>query len=179
MKGRKEGRKERRKGGEGRGGEGEGREGKGREGKGREGKGREGKGREGKGREGREGKEGRKVLQEVARQSCADCSGQCHYLVTLTLDGAHAQFGVISWSGNPDRFLVADWWGGLRLQPGSTSGTQAQESCHRRKLRKFLELRSKLASFASALEEFTKSRPQDLRGQGPFFCASIPSLQCF
>ena len=107
------------------------------------------------------------LLAQRPREQKAASALQRHYLATLAPDEAHAQFDVASWPANPDRFLVADWWGGLqRLQPGSTSGTHAQESWHRHKCKNYLQLRSDLASFASALEDFTKSRLQDLHGQG-------------
>jgi hypothetical protein len=53
-----------------------------------------------------------------------------------------------------------------RLQPGSASGTQAQESWHRWKLKKYMGLRTNLSAFAQSLANFTKSRLMDLRGQG-------------
>ena len=48
--------------------------------------------------------------------------------------------------------MLADWWQGLhRIQPGSASGTQAQESWHRHKLKKYLKLKQKMSVFLETL----------------------------
>ena len=92
---------------------------------------------------------------------------QRHYFVKHSHQQAQAAFGVLDWSGQPNQFYTAEWWCGLqRIQPGSASGTQAQESWQRWKLKKYLGLRSSLSTFAQSLADFTKSRLADLRGQG-------------
>ena len=92
---------------------------------------------------------------------------QRHYFVKHSRQQAQAAFGAFDWPGEPTTFYTAEWWCGLqRIQPGSASGTQAQESWHRWKLKKYLGLRSSLQSFASSLASFTKSRLMDLRAAG-------------
>ena len=60
---------------------------------------------------------------------------QRHYLVKHDRRQAQETFKAQDWSGDTNSFYTADWWCGLqRLQPGSASGTQAQESWHRWKL---------------------------------------------
>lgn len=59
------------------------------------------------------------------------------------------------------------------MQPGSASGSQAQESWHRHKLKKYItELRQNVPAFVSSLESFTRSRLQQLCLAG----ASLPDL---
>ena len=53
------------------------------------------------------------------------------------------------------------------MQPGSASGTQAQESWHRHKLKKYLGLRTALPTFVESLDNFAKSRLAD-QGSEPF-----------
>ena len=92
---------------------------------------------------------------------------QRHYLVKHGRQQAQANFKVEDWPGEQNTFYTAEWWCGLqRIQPGSASGTQAQESWHRWKLKKYLGLRSDLSSFSKNLADFTKSRLMDLRGEG-------------
>ncbi|CAK9108613.1 unnamed protein product, partial [Durusdinium trenchii] len=92
---------------------------------------------------------------------------QRHYFVKHSRQQAQTAFGAFDWPGEPTTFYTAEWWCGLqRIQPGSASGTQAQESWHRWKLKKYLGLRSSLQSFASSLASFTKSRLMDLRAAG-------------
>ena len=64
---------------------------------------------------------------------------------------------------------MVDWWGGLcRLQPGSASGTQAQESWHRHRLKKRIgNLRQDVPSFVASLRQFCTSRLQQLRLSRP------------
>ena len=64
---------------------------------------------------------------------------QRHYLVKHGRQQAQANFKVEDWPGEQNTFYTAEWWCGLqRIQPGSASGTQAQESWHRWKLKKYL-----------------------------------------
>ena len=58
----------------------------------------------------------------------------------------------------------ADWWAGLpRLQPGSASGSQAQESWHRHKLKKHISaMHQHLPAFFASLSSFTQSRDRQL-----------------
>ena len=68
-----------------------------------------------------------------------------------------------------ESLISADWWCGLaRLQPGSASGTQAQETWHRHKLKKYISnMRQSVPAFVSSLELFSKSRLQQLQLQYP------------
>ena len=52
-----------------------------------------------------------------------------------------------------------------RLQPGSASGTQAQESWHKNKLKKHMGLLIALDSFGASLAQFSSSRLQNLQAQ--------------
>ena len=89
---------------------------------------------------------------------------QRHYLVKHD----RRPFKVQDWSGDPNSFYTADWWCGLqRLQPGSASGTQAQESWHRWKLKENTwAFALTCLPLPKAWPIFTKSRLMDLRGQG-------------
>eukprot|EP00435_Cladocopium_sp_Y103_P069475 s33_g33.t1 len=70
---------------------------------------------------------------------------QRYYFVTLPAVDARSQFALEDWPGDPQKFVTSDWWSGLqRLQPGSASGTQAQEAWHRQKLKKHMGLNSAL-----------------------------------
>ena len=90
-----------------------------------------------------------------------------HYFVRLDAEDARSQFDLEDWPGDPTRILIAEWWCGIqRLQPGSASGTQAQESWHRHKLKKYLGLRTALPTFVESLDNFAKSRLADLQSQG-------------
>ena len=54
---------------------------------------------------------------------------QTHHFTRVLAAEARARFELISWPGDPDAIWLAPWWTGLqRVQPGSASGTQAQES---------------------------------------------------
>eukprot|EP00439_Symbiodinium_sp_Y106_P016405 s1248_g2.t1 len=64
---------------------------------------------------------------------------QRFYFNKVSAQDAKRLYGLQSWRGSPDYIWEAPWWAGpQRLQPGSASGTQAQESWHRHKLKKFL-----------------------------------------
>ena len=100
---------------------------------------------------------------------------ESYYFVSLTPAEAQSHFDILNWPGNPNRFLIADWWAGLqRLQPGSASGTQAQESWHRHKLKKYLGLKQGVKAFVENLQAFTMSRLADLQSQG----SSLPDMPC-
>ncbi|CAJ1330914.1 unnamed protein product, partial [Effrenium voratum] len=92
---------------------------------------------------------------------------QRYYFTTLSADEARHGCGCNDWPGDPAFIFLADWWCGIqRLQPGSASGTQAQESWHRHKLKSYLGLRASLPSFAGSLDAFSRSRLTDLQEQG-------------
>lgn len=99
-------------------------------------------------------------LVAAGEGSCATAFRQ-HYLTRASA----VAFNV---RGNDD-LTVADWWAGLRrLQPGSASGTQAQESWHRHALKKYIvDLRQDVGSFVASLSSFTSSRLQQLKLQSP------------
>ena len=90
------------------------------------------------------------------------CALQTHCLTTVAparFQLQHVDFNLIS----------ADWWCGLgRLQPGSASGSQSQESWHRHKLKKYMpDKYQKLPAFTSSLSSFTSSRLKKLAEQLP------------
>eukprot|EP00438_Fugacium_kawagutii_P010969 Skav217175 [mRNA] locus=scaffold5232:11304:13991:+ [translate_table: standard] len=100
--------------------------------------------------------------QVPSEKKAADMFQQ-YYLVKMSPADAHSQFGIDLPPEASPFVLSADWWAGLqRLQPGSASGTQAQESWHRHKLKAYLGLRSNLDSFGASLGKFTQSRLADL-----------------
>ena len=74
-----------------------------------------------------------------------------------------------SWPGQASHknLLLADWWHGAeRLQPGSASGTQAQESWHTHKLKKRIgRLRQPIDALASSLQSLMQSRLKDLQAR--------------
>ena len=78
---------------------------------------------------------------------------------------------------HPQALLRADWWCGLQrvqhVQPGSASGTQAQKSWHRHKLKKYTGLHTLLATFSTNLASFSSSRVQNLHVRGTPF-SDIP-----
>ena len=85
------------------------------------------------------------------------------YFKKMPARDAKARFHLKDWPGDNRHLLVADWWCGLeRTQPGSASGTQAQESWHKCKLKNYLGLRSSLPTLMTNLASFTSSRMADL-----------------
>lgn len=85
------------------------------------------------------------------------------YFVKWSAADARRRFQIEEWPGDPGHIFVADWWCGIeRTQPGSASGTQAQESWHRHKLKNYVGIRSSLPTLVQNLGQFTKSRRQDL-----------------
>ena len=86
-----------------------------------------------------------------------------HYLSLLSEEEAKSAYGLANWPGGPDLFYTADWWCGIqRIQPGSASGTQAQESWHGQKLKKYMGLRQSLPVLVQSLSSFASSRLQNL-----------------
>lgn len=75
-----------------------------------------------------------------------------------------ARWNLLDWIGESGFLYSADWWSGVdRLQPVSASGTQAQESWHKCKLKAYLGIRTALPTLFENFEQFTSSRLQDLR----------------
>ena len=64
---------------------------------------------------------------------------------------------MTSWSGPQGYLLCGYWWAGLQhVQPGSASGTQAQESWHRWALKEYMStLRMEVPDFLSKLNQLT------------------------
>ena len=83
-----------------------------------------------------------------------------HYFVRVPAAVAQAAFGVTSWIGDQTFLWSADWWAGVqRAQPGSASGSQAQESWHRHKLKAHVHtLRQEMHMAVRSLSEFSMSR---------------------
>ena len=81
---------------------------------------------------------------------------QLHYFRALSKEDANALWQIAHIEA--DVFWTADWWAGLqRLQPGSASGTQAQESWHRHKLKKYMRtLRTSVSDCVGNLQAFTR-----------------------
>ena len=67
---------------------------------------------------------------------------------------------LTSWLGDQEFVLSAAWWCGLeRVQPGSASGTQAQEAWHRHTLKEWMQsLRVAIPDFLQRLGEFCEAR---------------------
>eukprot|EP00435_Cladocopium_sp_Y103_P055477 s46_g18.t1 len=87
-----------------------------------------------------------------------------YYFRRVPAAEARTQWRVTTWIGDPAYIYLADWWyGSQRLQPGSCSGTQAQESWHKHKLKSYMGLRASLPAFTGQLAKFTKSRLKALR----------------
>ena len=107
------------------------------------------------------------VVQQPSEKKAADILLR-YYFVKLPADKAHETFGVRQWPGDARYLITADWWTGLqRVQPGSASGTQAQESWHKHKLKAYLGLRSNVLALAKAMETFSQSRLADLQATSP------------
>ena len=94
---------------------------------------------------------------------------QTHHFTKVLAREARKQFKLESWTGEGGYIWLAPWWCGLqRVQPGSASGTQPQESWHRHKLKKFLgSIRMSIPALAENLQQFTESTLEQLRLQGP------------
>ena len=91
-----------------------------------------------------------------------------HYFVQVPAHDAKARWNLLDWIGESGFLYSADWWSGVdRLQPGSASGTQAQESWHKCKLKAYLGIRTALPTLFENFEQFTRSRLQDLRASSP------------
>ena len=70
--------------------------------------------------------------------------------------------------GNADYIWEAPWWAGPeRLHSGSASGTQAQESWHRHKLKKYLgNLRTSVPVLTRQLQAFVATHPEPASSKG-------------
>lgn len=118
------------------------------------------------------------VAQQPSEKKAADMLKQ-HYLAKVPAARAQAEFSINEWPGDASFLFAADWWAGRqRLQPASASGTQAQESWHKNKLKNYFKnLDSSLPSFASLLEQFSQSRLSDMRAtRGNSACFFSPVL---
>ena len=105
------------------------------------------------------------VFQTLSRLGETRCvlALQRHYFRAITAAHADAVYGMRSWLGGATVW-IADWWAGVQhLQPGSASGTQAQESWHRHKLKKFVRtMRLTIGDFLARLERFSVSQSKQL-----------------
>ena len=83
-----------------------------------------------------------------------------HYFKKILASTARNLHSLQSWPGDPEFVWTADWWQGAeRMQPGSTGGSQAQESWHRHKLKAFVKvIRHNIDDFAIRLERLTKNQ---------------------
>jgi hypothetical protein len=91
-----------------------------------------------------------------------------HYFIQVPAHDAKARWNLLDWIGESGFLYSADWWSGVdRLQPGSASGTQAQESWHKCKLKAYLGIRTALPTLFENFEQFTRSRLHDLRASSP------------
>ena len=89
-----------------------------------------------------------------------------HYFERCDPALAQTRFDIISWQDYPAPLVTADWWCGVqRVQPGSASGTQAQESWHRHKLKAYLGLRTSISTFVDNLAKFAQSRLLNLKAE--------------
>lgn len=68
------------------------------------------------------------LVQQPSEKKAADVLLQC-YFVKLP---AHETFGLREWPSHARYLITANW---RTVQPGSASGTQAQESWHKHKLK--------------------------------------------
>ncbi|CAE7204585.1 mak16-a, partial [Symbiodinium pilosum] len=90
---------------------------------------------------------------------------QRFYFNNVPAQDARRLYGLKSWSGHAGYIWEATWWAGPeRLQPGSASGTQAQESWRRRKLKKYLgNLRASIPVLTRQLQAFASYTLSQLR----------------
>ena len=87
-----------------------------------------------------------------------------YYFRRVPAAEAKHEWGLATWVGDAEWIYSADWWyGSQRLQPGSSSGTQAQESWHKAKLKSYMGLRAALPAFAEQLSKFTSSRLKNFK----------------
>ena len=102
------------------------------------------------------GANGELVCKEALRKN---------YFVPMDAEVARTKFQIESWAGDAGFIWTADWWAGVeRLQPGSTGGSQAQESWHRHKLQSIVKnLHLSVDVFANRLERVTKLRYAQFR----------------
>ncbi|CAE7797984.1 HERC1, partial [Symbiodinium necroappetens] len=104
-------------------------------------------------------------VQEPTERTAANALRR-HYLQTYDLTVARSRFGLSDWgsgSESEEPLRLADWWCGIqRVQPGSASGTQVQESWHRHKLKAYVGLRSPVSTLAQSLANFAHSRLSEL-----------------
>ena len=106
----------------------------------------------------------RTLLAQEPPERKAVSKMQRFYFAKVPAAAARIRFELKGWPGDPSFLFSADWWCGIqRIQPGSASGIQAQESWHKRKLKAYLSLRSDLPTFCKSLEGFTRSRLHELR----------------
>lgn len=87
-----------------------------------------------------------------------------YYFRRVPAAEAKEHWGLSTWVGDASFIYLADWWyGAQRLQPGSCSGTQSQESWHKHKLKSYMGLKASLPAFSAQLAKFTSSRLKDLQ----------------
>lgn len=104
------------------------------------------------------------TLDSVGERACRTAL-QRYYFIRLTAEVARSRFFIQSWVGDGTFVWTADWWAGVaRMQPGSTGGSQAQESWHRHKLQSIINsLHLDVDAFANKLARVTKVRYAQLR----------------
>ena len=90
-----------------------------------------------------------------------------YYFRRVPAAEAKHEWGLSTWVGDAEWIYSADWWyRSQRLQPGSSSGTQAQESWHKAKLKSYMGLRAALPALAEQFSKFTSSHLKNLKASG-------------
>ena len=99
------------------------------------------------------------ALNSRGEAACASALERC-YFFKVAASEARSVWGMESWHGTEQWVHCAAWWSGCqRLQPGSASGTQAQESWHRHVLKAYMgSLRLTMPEFIDRLSEFCEAR---------------------
>ena len=109
-----------------------------------------------------------RMLHAMGEGACATIL-QKHYFKKTDAADARRMFALRDWEGDASFIWTADWWAGIeRMQPGSTGGSQAQESWHRHKLKAFIKLlHQHIDDFAVRLNRMTMCRLSNLERANP------------
>lgn len=106
------------------------------------------------------------ALRSRGEHACAKALDDCYFKPTrVPAQEAHDLWGLESWPGDTQWVYCAAWWSGLQhIQPGTASGSQAQEAWHRNTLKMFMcHLRRTMPEFIERLEAFCQVQLEQLQ----------------
>ena len=108
------------------------------------------------------------LFESLSTEAAAVRNLKQYYFSCVPAETARQRWNVLDWVGDNSFLWSAEWWCGAdRLQPGSASGTQKQESWHKHKLKNYMGIRTALPTLFDTFAKFTSSRLKELRAASP------------